>query len=295
MRDHPAIPSAFTQQGELFMKTLALLVVPVLCLGARGDDAPPPREKESMSPLREQYQLAAKKYEFFLDKDHKVPLVLQPKPILQWSSDNDWSGDVFVWTAHGRPQVVGCILSSPTKPERTEIHEFHTVSAEPLAPAEMAAKYRWAPKAGVEFQKLDGGPAATAAGRLPQMRAISRELHASMQADGKYELRLLPQPLLRYQPTEGDVVDGTLFSWVWAGRGTDPELIVALECHRTPQGLEWRYAPLRFTTREVWLTHSDREIWRAPVHREEGKEVCTSLYTTRRAGRIAVPAEQKAQ
>jgi hypothetical protein len=268
------------------MKWLVLPILLSLCLVARGEDPPAPREPDS--PLREQYQLAAKKYEFFLDQDRKVPLVFEPKPIFHWSSDNDWSGDVFVWTARGRPEVVGCVLSSPSKPERTAIHEFHTLSTEPLGPAEMAAKYRWAPKAGVEFKKLDGAPAATAAGRLPQMRAISRDLHAFMESDGKWELRLLPQPLLRYQPAEGDVIDGALFSWVWS-RGTDPEVVVAIECLRTKQGLEWRYAPLRFTTREVWVKHGDKEVWRVPVHREEGKEVCTGLYTTRPVGKITFP------
>jgi hypothetical protein len=275
------------------MRATAILILPVLCLVTRGDDPPAGPEKDGKAALREQYQLAAKNYEFFLDKDRKVPLVFEPKPIFHWTSDNDWSGDVFVWTAKGRPQVVGCVLSSPTKPQRTAIHEFHTLATEPLGPTEMAAKYTWAPKAGVEFKKLDGVPAATAAGRLPQMRALSRDLHAFMEAEGgKWELRLLPQPILRYQPTPGDVIDGTLFTWVWT-RGTDPEVVVAIECHRTPQGLEWRYAPLRFTTREVWLTHGDRELWRVPFHREEGKAICTGLYTTRPVGKIALPAEKK--
>ncbi|HJZ60284.1 MAG TPA: hypothetical protein VKE74_35400, partial [Gemmataceae bacterium] len=162
------------------MRFLVLLVAPVACLAARGDD--PLREKEAPNPLREQYQLAAKKYEFFLDKDRKVPLTFEPKAVFSWAQDDDWSGDVFVWTANGRPQVIGCILSGPGKTERLAFHEFHTLSPDPLGPAEMTAKYRWAPEAGVEFRKLDGVPAATAAGRLPQMRAISRDLHAFMEA-----------------------------------------------------------------------------------------------------------------
>jgi hypothetical protein len=268
------------------MRTVAFLLVPLACFVARGDDAP--REKDKPSPLREQYQLAAKKYEFFLDKDQKVPLTFEPEPVFSWAQDDDWSGDVFVWTAKGRPQVIGCALSGPGKPDRPSYHEFHTLSPDPLGPAEMTAKYKWAPKAGVEFKKLEGAPAATAAGRLPQMRALSRELHAFMEADGKWELRLLPQPLLRYQPTEGDVIDGALFSWVWT-KGTDPELIVAVECHRTDKGLEWRYAPVRFTNREVWLTHDDKEVWRVPFHREEGTDPCTGIYTTRHAGKITLP------
>src|SRR4051794_31325828 len=98
------------------MRATAILILPLLGAPARGDDAPPAGEKEDVRLLREQYLLAAKKYEFFLDADHKTPLALDPKPIFHWASDNDWSGDLFVWTAKGRPQVIGCVLSSPTKP-----------------------------------------------------------------------------------------------------------------------------------------------------------------------------------
>jgi hypothetical protein len=273
------------------MKALVLLTVPVLCLAARGDD-PPPRDKDAADPLREQYRLGAKKYEFFLDKDKKVPLTFEPKPVLSWSQDDDWSGDVFVWTWKGRPQVIGCVLSGPGKPDRPAYHEFHTLAAGPLGPAEMAARYTWAPEAGIEFKKLDGTPAATAAARLRQMRAIAGDLHAFMTADGEWELRLLPQPLYRYQPAEGDVIDGSLFAWVWT-KGTDPELVVAVECHRTKQGLEWRYAPVRFTNREAWLKHGDKEVWRVATHREEGNDTCPGIYTTRYAGRITLPAPKE--
>jgi len=271
----------------------AMAFVLVACLAVGADDKPAFQESEGTKRLREQYLAAARKYEFHFEKDRKAPLVLEEKPIFHWASDNDWSGDVFVWMAKGRPQVVGCVLSSPGKLERPMIHEFHTLSTEPLTAAEMAAGYRWAPKGGIEFKKLDGAPSATAAGRLPQMRALARDLHVFMQAvDGKWELRLLPQPLMRYQPADGDVIDGAIFSWVWT-RGTDPEVLVAVECHRTAQGLEWRYAPMRFTTREVWLLRDDRELWRVPVHREDGKDVCTGLYTTRPSGKSALVSEKQ--
>jgi hypothetical protein len=274
------------------MRSLVLLVAPIVCLAARGDDPPREKDKEAPSPLREQYQLAAKKYEFFLDKDKKTPLALEPKPVFSWAQDDDWSGDVFVWTLKGRPRVIGCILAGPGKTERQSFHEFHSLSPDPLGPAEMPAKYRWAPEAGVEFPKHDGAPAATAAGRLPQMRAIAREWKAFMQADGEWELRLLPQPIHRYQPAEGAVIDGALFTWVWS-KGTDPELIVALECHRTDKGLEWRYAPVRFSTRELWLKSGDKEVWRVPAHREGGKDTHTDVYTTRYAGKIVLPEKKE--
>src|SRR5262249_1865982 len=85
-----------TEDGGRPMNRLTLLIVLRACFAARADE---PRKKEGMSPLRAQYRLAAGKYEFFLDKDRKVPLALEPEPVFHWSSDNDWSGDVFVWMA----------------------------------------------------------------------------------------------------------------------------------------------------------------------------------------------------
>ena len=279
------------------MKALALLIVPTVWLAVAADPPPPPpppakEPKAASAPLREQYLLAAKKYEFFLDKDKKVPLAFEPNPVFSWSNDDDWSGDVFVWAAGGRPRVIGCVLSGPGKPGRLAFHEFHALSPDPLGPAAMTAGYTWAP-AGVEFRKLAGAPAATAAARLPQMRAAARDLAAWMEADGKWELRLLPRPLMRYQPADGDVIDGALFCWVWT-KGTDPEVVVAVECHRTAAGpLEWRFAPIRFSNRELWLKSGDREVWRVPPHREEGGDPWTEAYTTRYAGRIALPPPKK--
>ena len=208
--------------------------------------------------------------------------------MFSWANDDDWSGDVFVWTANGRPQVIGCILSGPGKTERPAYHEFHTLSPEPLGPAEMTAKYRGSQRPASSSRSSKAPrPQRPRAGCLRCVR-ISRDLQAFMEADGKWELRLLPQPLLRYQPAEGRVIDGALFTWVWT-KGTDPELIVAVECHRTDKGLEWRYAPVRFSNRELWLKHGDKEIWRVPVHREEGNDHYTGVYTTRYAGTIIVP------
>lgn len=271
------------------MKPLLVPLVCVAALAVRADDPPPEKEKapkEASAAIREQYGLSAKKYAFFLDKEKKKALTFDPKPVFSWANDDDWSGDVFVWTSGGRPRVIGCVLSGPGEKDRPEFHEFHSLSPDPLGSADMTAKYTWQPAAGIEFRKLDGAPAATPAGRLTQMRAIARDLSAWMEADGKWELRLLPQPLLRYQPAEGDAIDGALFCWVWT-KGTDPEVIVAVECHRNAdKTLEWRIAPVRFSNRELWLKHGDKEVWRVPVHRDETGTVWTDVYTTRYTGRL---------
>lgn len=56
--------------------------------------------------------------------------------------------------------------------------------------------------------------------------------------------------------------DKAFFSFRW-DNGTDPEFLLLMEACRAADGLHWHVAPVRFTWREVWTTHSDNEAWRA--------------------------------
>ena len=67
------------------------------------------------------------------------------------------------------------------------------------------------------------------------MRSLAREFNGrSLSDQGQaWELRLLPQPLYRYESTDPDVLDGALFTLV-SSAGTDPEIILLLEARKTP-------------------------------------------------------------
>jgi hypothetical protein len=43
------------------------------------------------------------------------------------------------------------------------------------------------------------------------------------------------------------------------------------------------------TNREAWVKRGEEEIWRVPGHREGEEDICTGIYTTRYAGKIAIP------
>jgi hypothetical protein len=88
----------------------------------------------------------------------------------------------------------------------------------------------------------------------------------------------LPQPLFRYGDDGKEVVDGALFAYVWT-TGTDPEFLLLLECRNTPQGMQWQFAPMRFTLRPLRLEHQGKEVWRVEAHQEPPKTT-TLLYTT---------------
>lgn len=231
--------------------------------------------------LRAEYKADAEKYVFHHDAELKHELKWHGQPIMRWANDDAWSGDVFVWTHEGQPQIVGCVLSGPIGNSRLCFHEFHSLAEGPLTQVDLLTNRRWQPEAGLARTPVKDAPppAETAAGRLAQMRQLCRDFTAHMEADGSWELRHLPQPLFRYGEKDAEVVDGALFAYVWT-KGTDPELILMLECRQSAGGLAWHYAPVRFSNRPLSLEHSGQEVWSVESHREPSENVTSLIYTT---------------
>lgn len=246
-------------------------------------------------PLRKLYAEQAAEYRFQLDGAGTRLLERSPEPIMRWNSPNDWSGDIFVWTDRGRPEILGCILAGPrASGYRPFFHEFHALSLTPLPPQTMARERRWEPTIpGITLTPLKetAPPEDSRSGRLRQLRQLAREFTAhSLFEGGEWELRLLPQPLYRYpEPPEGVAwVDGALFGFVLT-TGTDLELVVLLEARRENSETTWRYAPVRMTNKPAWIKHRDVEVYRVDGY-SESAAVNTGNYTTFYAGRFAVPA-----
>lgn len=206
----------------------------------------------------------AASYGMFLDEAHTQPLDFQPTPIFSWTNiarDEGQFGHLFVWTRDGRPEVLGTIFSTPPmEPKgsrrRLVIHEFHTLSTAKLWPVTpKSSRYQFQPKTGIVLSPLADAPAVSEspAARLTQMRQIARSFSAESvsQQGERWELRVLPQPAMRYQPARGDVRDGGLFLFVTSA-GTDPEVVLVIEARRTTAGgYQWHTAALRFSDRDL--------------------------------------------
>jgi hypothetical protein len=279
---------------ELTLRLPCILAMGLLLPRAVLSDEPAAeaRPRTRADYLRETYAEEAKKHEFYHDAARRQPLSLVDHPVMNWDNEAVWSGDVFVWTHAGRPEVIGCMLSGPgTKGLRYVYNEFHLVAEQLIAPANLQTRRRWAPERGLAIEALEGAapPAAKAPARLSQMRKISQTFTAHMQAREAWELRLLPQPLYRYGDDQSQTIDGALFAYVWT-LGTDPELILLLECRRSGEQLAWHYAPVRFSNRSLWLKYYGREVWRVEGHREPAGKETSLLYTT--AFSRSIPAEE---
>ena len=223
--------------------------------------------KELLYPF---YGRQAAAYEFFKGADRKQFLKLRQQPVLTWTNAEQYMGAVFVWEFGGRPEVIGCIGSQQFGNGRSMVfHEFHSLSLQPLQTVKFGGTGSWTPaKPGLEMAAATGAaaPADSDRQRLTQMRAIAREFRGWMKDNQDVtELRLLPQPIVRYSAPEQGVRDGAIFALVW--KGTDPEILLVVEDRNRETGQRWEYGLARFNYREMWAHRNDRQVWRVDVAR----------------------------
>jgi hypothetical protein len=251
-----------------------LLIGPATALAQTAPAAPPggggaASESERAAATAKIAKAAAEGYTFAREgKDGRSGrLTLEPKVLLQWSNPVVGSihRSVFVWTAKGRPEVVASIYKW-YGPRNFHLGvEFHSLANGPVV-AERAGGVVWSPtEPGLAYAPVPGAPAPadSPAQRLRQLRALAKEFTASeVDREGvTRELRLLTQPVYRYESTDPAVLDGGLFAFV---EGTDPEVFLLLEARRRDGGYGWDYALARMNGVALRVVHRDREVWSRP-------------------------------
>jgi len=170
-------------------------------------------------------------------------------------------GALYVWTDHGRPQAA---LKFFTFNNQTYSHALLSLSEGNLV-AQRNGKVVWSPtEPGIKLHELPDAPkpAETAAERLRQMKALSARFSAMYTATHlgakPFELRLLTQPLLRYETDNDNGADGALFAHV---QSTTPVGLLLLESRPAASGQRWHYAYTSVVTGPVTARFDDQEIF----------------------------------
>jgi hypothetical protein len=228
---------------------------------------PPKDEKALAEGFRALAKREAAAYTIRLEGSNR-PLTLQPEPVLKWSNPviGTIYGDVFIWTDQGRPEAVASIYKFYS-PITHRANEFHSLSLGRLT-GERDGAAVWTPsRPGLELKPITGAaaPADSASVRLRHMRALAQEFSGRQTSREGVErdMRLLAQPIYRYESTKGDLIDGGLFVFVL---GTDPEAFLLIEARRPPSGApEWRFGATRMNSIDLRINHRGREVWNAPV------------------------------
>jgi hypothetical protein len=242
----------------------------------RNDNArPSPADIKNVAPeksdLHRLLDASAGQYAMYADPDATKPLKL--RCVLRWANQTRGSvdGATYIWTDRGRPIATVCCY-----PWYGDICDnFQSLARAPIR-AERDGKIAWQPKvAGVSFQKVPDAPlpADSATSRLRQMKTLARSFSATLLgwAPGdpdREELRLLQQPIYRYECDERELLDGALFAFV---QGTDPEALLMLEAVPSGSGekdFEWEFAFGRRTSGWLEARYGDRIIWKAEKNPE---------------------------
>jgi hypothetical protein len=103
--------------------------------------------------------------------------------------------------------------------------------------------------------------APTAAIRMAQMRSIAQKFTAKSTGaanEAPQPLRFMTSPLYRYSQSDGNTVDGALFSFVM---GTDPEILLLLESFEDGSTSEWRFIAARHTYTSLQVSYNEQEVW----------------------------------
>jgi hypothetical protein len=242
---------------------------------AKDNDASQKSARNKRDRLMEIYLSEATQYTIYRDASRKKRVEFRREPVYVWTNQvraGGQDGAVYVWTCRGRAEVLGSFFSFPAKGPRQLYHEFHSLSLSVLD-VERAGTHSqtWVPLApGIKVVPIAGAPAPapSARQRIAQMGTLARDFSASStdREDRRWELRLLPQPLYRYESTDPDVLDGALFTYVTTA-GTDPEALLLIEARKPSptDGPIWHYAIARYTDLQLSVRHKGNEVFIAPL------------------------------
>jgi hypothetical protein len=170
-------------------------------------------------------------------------------------------GGIWAWGSEGRPVAMAKVWKnsngtrtcafSLTSDERVVVRgpEFKTWQPEQLQ---------------VEPARLNDAPAAERqnANRLRQLKEQARRFtaHEFWNPDNsRFELRLLTQPVHRYQDEKRGIVDGAVFLLAY---DTNPQILLFMEILKSAEAdPRWQYLLARVSSAELHVSLDGREVW----------------------------------
>jgi len=220
---------------------------------------------QSTDPFHSHPREAAAGYEIRAGSATGRKLELRPEPILRWTNpvpEKQMRGEVFLWTDDGRPAAVLNVFQMDEGSGPQECHEFCSLASVGLNTTE-TAKRQWSPTSSqVTMSPVPNAPppALNSRQRLGQMRELTSRFicQKTNRKDETQTLRLLSQPLVRYESKSHGVTDGGLFTFVEA---TDPEAYLLLEARPLGDSIQWHFGFARMASVQMQASLDDKKVW----------------------------------
>lgn len=222
------------------------------------------KEDSSAARLREMARLAGAVAIKRVDAGGKSA-ELAPDPVFRYDDQPRRIEDATLWV-FGR-------AGRPAAALKVEIYPNHGVEGlVSLSPGLITAEggdWRWDSTApGIELRPVTGvqAPAGGARERLTQMKAISSRFSGFEfePARGRFQMRMLPKPILRYDDPASGLQDGGIFSLTY---GVNPEVLILIESRKAAgkAAPTWQYGIGRLGGAEVSVSFDGKEVWKQPT------------------------------
>jgi hypothetical protein len=182
-------------------------------------------------------------------------LALHEKPILRYNDGARGLIDASVWRlgASGRSKALVTVELYTRQDRQMASYEFLAVD-----PPQFRGRFRrftWEPQEGAaSFRPVPDAPAPAdnERTRLTQMKQLARRFNAHQTYEGMNSvLRLMPQPIDRYQPAGSD---GAAFAFA---SGVNPEVLLLIEA----DGPIWKFACARMSTARLVVELDGEAVW----------------------------------
>ena len=249
----------------------------VLCLAALAQPATESRAAEALATAANDPEARKLRLEFMKDfrSEFQVQLAANPEsslealaePVQRWSNPvrNFFSdGCLFLWLNGQRPAVAATVS---IRGNGVVWLETASLSPQALRCLRKGSDY-WAPRAASPTEERIADfppPAETARARLVQMRRLCEQfaVRTEPMREQPTEMRLMPQPVYRYEDAAAGIVDGGLFAFV---ETTDPEVLLLIEATaaRGADAASWRYTFAKMTSRPIVARRGDKIVWSVP-------------------------------
>lgn len=227
---------------------------------------PPPNESDRSDRLRFM-QARAAGFELARETDPDKPFSLHKDPILRYTNPErvpgSTDGATFVWLDGTRP--VAAVSFSIRNPNEVVFYECTSFVEEKLICRNADQQSIWTPRTGGLVRQTfpeAPEPARSKAQRLTQVRSLARKFTATCyhpKSDAPFELRLLSQPLYRFEATDAGILDGAIFAFVVSN---DPELLLRIDAFQPATGkVEWRYTLARMSSWKQKVSLDGKEVW----------------------------------
>jgi hypothetical protein len=234
--------------------------------GARSSEKSEADRTDTPSPLRKLIDESLGWNELFANESSITPMTT--RVVMRWTNNTRGSetGATVFYLNDGRPEAVCGIY----RWEQNLVHELDSLSRGRLL-AKRDGKMMWTPdSAGLTFQAIPDAdpPSESPSARLREMKSLARRFSSTMlgwRADKKdrEELRLLTQPLYRYETKRADLLDGAVFAFT---QGTDPESLLLIEAVPNNGQFQWQFGFVRNTSGELEARDRDKIVWHANAH-----------------------------